>query len=210
MKISFGERIEHQDASKVYIAALASFPALFLVGALFRNAHIETILLDYNRYKSTWYRLNEFSGTHESVHHVLADDETMGYEEKLDRILENDPTEVGVALAYTFEIPHEQIPEELKEHTLFLKNSFGYGHDRLSDKESQKKLLSELSPLFNKIYKSNGVKKIHLFVAAQASMAIALGLHYMDNAHGTIVLHNYDNQTKSHNWSVKFNKGEVG
>lgn len=209
MKISYEERIEHQDASKVYIAALASFPALFLVGTLFRNAHIETILLDYNRHKSKWYQLKELSDREDPVHHVLAEDETVVYEEKLNQILENSPTEVGVSLAYTFEIPNEQIPEELREHTLFLKSSLGYGHDKLSDKESQKELLNELSLLFNQIYKSRGVQKIHLFVSAQASMTIALGLNYMDNAHGVIVLHNYDNQAKTYNWSIAFNKGEV-
>jgi len=209
MKRTFEQRIEHQNASKVYIASLASFPALFLVGTLFRNAHIETILLDYNRHKSKWYQLKELSDREDPVHHVLAEDETVGYEEKLNQILENTPTEVGVSLAYTFEIPNEQIPEELREHTLFLKSSLGCGHDKLSDKESQKELLNELSLLFNHISKSKGVQKIHLFVSAQASMTIALGLNYMDNAHGIIVLHNYDNQAKTYNWSIAFNKGTV-
>jgi hypothetical protein len=210
MKRTFEQRIEHQNASKVYIASLASFPALFLVGTLFRNAHIETILLDYNRHKSKWYQLKELSDREDPVHHVLAEDETVGYEEKLNQILEDSPAEVGVALAYTFEIPNEQIPEELREHTLFLKSSLGYGHDKLSDKESQKELLNELSLLFNQIYKSEGVQKIHLFVSAQASMTIALGLNYMDNAHGVIVLHNYDNEAKAYTWSIVFNKGEIG
>jgi hypothetical protein len=209
MKWAFEHRIEHQNASKVYIASLASFPALFLVGTLFRNAHIETVLLDYNRHKTKWYQLKELSDTEDYVHHILAEDETVGYEAKLNQILENSPTEVGVALAYTFEIPNEQIPEKLREYTLFLKSSLGYGHDKLSDKESQKRLLNELSLLFNQIYKSKGVEKIHLFVSAQASMTIALGLNYMDNAHGVIVLHNYDNQIKSYNWSIIFSKGTI-
>jgi len=31
----------------------------------------------------------------------------------------------------------------------------------------------------------------------------------MDNAHGSIILYNYNNETKTHDWSIKFNKGIV-
>lgn len=209
MKRTFEQRIEHQNASKVYIASLASFPALFLIGTLFRNAHLETILLDYDRYKSKWYPLKELPETEVKVHNVLMGNGSVGYEDKLNSILRQNPPEIGIALAYTFDIPEEQIPVGLRDHTIFLKSSLGYGHDKLSNKETQKQLLEELSLLFNKIYKNKGMQKIHLFVSAQASITVALGLHYMDNAHGALVLHNYDNSAKSYNWSIEFNKGQV-
>ncbi len=209
MKITFAERIETQNASKVYVAALASFPALFLIGTLFRNANIETILLDYDRHKTKWFALEPLSKTEDVAHNVLAGSSGIGYEEKLNDILREKPLEVGIALGYTFDIPEEQIPRELRDHTLFLQNSLGYGHDKLSNIETQKQLLDELSVLFNRIHKNKGMEKIHLFVSAQASMTIALGRQYMDNAHGKLVLHNYDNALREYSWTISFNKGDI-
>ena len=209
MKRTFDQRIEHQNASKVYIAALASFPALFLIGTLFRNAHIETILLDYDRNKTKWFPLDPLSKREEAAHNVIAESNGIGYEDELNDILKENPSEMGIALAYTFNIPGEQIPVELRDSTLFLQNSRGYGHDKLSNVETQKQLLDELSVLFNRIHKNLGMEKIHLFVSAQASMTVALGRQYMDNAHGKLVLHNYDNALREYSWTITFNKGDI-
>ena len=129
---------------------------------MFRNAHIETILLDYDRYKTKWFPLEPLSKIEDVAHNVLAGSSGIGYEEKLNDILRKKPLEVGIALGYTFDIPEEQIPRKLRDHTLFLQNSLGYGHDKLSNVETQKQLINELSVLFNKIHKSPGMKKMHL------------------------------------------------
>lgn len=199
-------RIQNKNSKKVYVGALGSFPYLFLLGALFRNAYSEVITLDFDRHKSKWYKLPLFNEKEKSITHILLHKEKSIYEKILE-LNNSNKNEVGIALSYTFEINKNAIPISIKNHTLFLKHSNGIGHDKLSNEESQKELLKELSFYIATLWNTHN--KIHLFVSAQASMCINIGKIYMNNAHGTLILHNYDNNSKSYNWSIEFNQGDL-
>jgi hypothetical protein len=205
-KTLISERIQNKNSKKVYVSSLGSFPYLFLLGSLFRNAYSEVITLDFDRHKSKWYKLPAFSEKKENITHILMyEDMTIG--EKINELNNLDIAEVGIALSYTFEVNKHAISSNLQNHTLYLTHSYGAGHDKLSNEDAQKELLQELSGYIATL--GNTHKKIHLFVSAQASMCINIGKIYMNNAHGILVLHNYDNPSKSYNWYVEFNQGKV-
>ena len=203
------ERVQNKKSQKVYIGALGSFPYLFLLGGLFRNAYSHIILLDYNRHADgggKWYKLPSINESKEKLTHQLMY-EVKTIEEKIDELNKSNSNEVGIALSYTFPINKDAIPMHLKNNILYLQNSYGIGHDKLSNEESQRELLNELSVYLASLWYKH--EKIHLFVSAQSSICINIGKSYMNNAHGVLVLHNYDNDTSKYNWSVEFHKGTI-
>jgi len=208
-KILLGERVENKESVKVYIAALGSFPYLFLLGALARNAYSNVKFLDFNRYKDggKWYILPLFKTTdNQLTHKLLYNQDNTTIEDEINRLNNNDAN-VGIALGYTFPIKKEVIPSSLQNNTLYLTSSEETRHDILSNEEAQELLLKDISYYLNSLSKPN--RDIHLFVSAQASMCMNIGKHYMDNAHGAILLYNYSNETRTHDWSIKFHKGVV-
>ncbi len=208
-KTLLGERVENKESIKVYIAALGSFPYLFLLGALVRNAYSNVKFIDFNRYKDggKWYILPPFKTTDKQLtHKLLYNQNNTTIEDEINRLNKND-NDVGIALGYTFPIKKEVIPPSLQNNTLYLTSSENTRHDILSSEEAQESLLKDISYYLNSLSKSN--RDIHLFVSAQSSMCMNIGKHYMDNAHGSIILYNYNNETKTHDWAIKFNKGVV-
>jgi len=208
-KTLLGERVENKESVKVYIAALGSFPYLFLLGALVRNAYSNVKFIDFNRYKDggKWYILPPFKTTNKQLtHKLLYNQNNTTIEDEINRLNKND-SDVGIALGYTFPIKKEVIPSPLKNNTLYLTSSVETRHDILSSEESQEALLKDISYYLNRLSKPN--KNIHLFVSAQSSMCMNIGKHYMDNAHGSVILYNYNNETKTHDWGIKFSKGLV-
>jgi len=208
-KTLIGERIENKESVKIYIAALGSFPYLFLLGTLARNAYSNVKFLDFNRYKNggKWYILPPFKTTdNQLIHKLLYSQDNTTIENEINRLNKND-NDVGIALGYTFPIRKETIPTFLQNTTLYLTSSEETRHDILSSEESQESLLKDISYYLNRLSKPN--RNIHLFVSAQSSMCMNMGKHYMDNAHGSIILYNYNNDIKTHDWSITFNKGVV-
>ena len=142
------ERVKNKNSKKVYVAALGSFPYLFLLGSLFKNAYSHINILDYDRHASgggRWYKLPFSNEESRTVHHELVVNSTMSIDERINELNDSSIQEVAIALSYTFGINKDAIPEDLKNNTLYLKHSLGIGHDKLSDEESQRELLKELS-----------------------------------------------------------------
>jgi len=189
----------------IYLGALGSFPYLYLIGSLFRDGYSDKLqLLDYERGKSKWYILPKYK-SEDIKHELMYQNENTTIEDELERISEFD--DVGIALSYTFKIEKNTIIESFRDKTLFLRLSSGFGHDNLSNIEVQTDLMKKVSGYISRL--SGGKKKVHLFVSAQASVCLNLGRFYMNNSHGKIVLHNYDHSSKSYNWSITYEKGNI-
>ncbi len=202
----FESRFEDSDTQKIYVAALGGFPYLFLLGMLFRNGYSKVEVLDFKRFdhEGKWYALDRYSDS--SATHKLLYEQGLTIENEIERIKTSSNSEAAIALAYTFPIEKDRIPAQLKNDTLFLKNSLGIGHDKLSNHSLQNDLLQELSYYLGSI--GNRKEKIHLFVSAQASMCINIGKILMDNGHPNIIVHNYNVNSRSYDWSLSVNEIE--
>ncbi len=209
---TFGDHTLTSSTKKIYIAALGSFPFLFLSGTYFRNSNKETIILDSDRNNDNrWHRLHQFDTRETTLisQSNISIDVPAAVNNLIDRLKSTDITnrDVGIALSFTFQIRQEDIPEELRVKTLFLTLNDGCGHNKLDSEEAQNKIVGKLSGIFNTF--SKDFDRIHLFVASQASFQIRLGRNYMDNSHGTLTLHNYNNDIRGYDWSVNFKRGEI-
>lgn len=203
MKKNFEKRIDHSESNKIYMAVIGSFPYMYLMGTLLRNGHIKSIIMEYSNRNNRWKRLDSY-GTKASNEML---DSTLTISNEIFKLANNNSQDVGIALCYTFEIFKNTIDSPLKEDTLFIKNSLGIGHYFLNNEETQESLIDELLQYIHQL--SQNGKRVHLFVAAQASFCVNLGKRYQDNATGTIVLHNYDNDKKRYTWEIEFNKGNI-
>lgn len=195
------DRKDHKGAPHVYLAALGSFPYLFGLGACFRSAHTPLTILEHDRGDNKWKVMPKFSD--DNPHHIVAGDLDTPLHQAMEDLMQKQGDECGLALAYTFNITKEDIPEYLQNNTLILNHSMGVGHDLLANEVVQKTLLGELSVILTDLGKVK--KKVHLFVSAQASICINMGKRYQDNAHGTLILHCYNSKSKSYPWAIEFN-----
>ncbi|MBE0513908.1 SAVED domain-containing protein [Sulfurimonas sp.] len=201
------ERIENKESSRAYLAALGSFPYLFLLGTLVRNAYSNTKIMDFNRYKDggKWYVLPPMSTNAEKIVHMLHYGANT-IDAEIYRFNQNNE-DIGIALSYTFLMEKTTIPIELRNNTLYLRLSVEPRHDNVASEEIQTELLKDISYYLRTLAKPG--RNIHLFVAAQASMCLNLGVNYMDNAHGQLIVYNFDRDILQHNWAVKIKNEEI-
>jgi len=200
LKKSFEKRFDHSESNKIYMAAIGSFPYIFLIGTLLRNGHIKSSIMDYNNEKEEWFTLPPFGPV---AHHEILNSSN-ALESEINRLATNNSNDVGIALSYTYEVYKNTIPLELQDSTLYLKNTLGIGHYLLNAEETQQSLINELLQIIQALSKND--KKIHLFISAQASFCVNFGKRYQDNVTGAIVLHNYDGESKQYNWAIELNK----
>lgn len=203
IKKSFDKRIDHSESNKIYIAAIGSFPYMYLMGSLLRNGHINSLPMEYDNNSSKWKRLEEYGPKATNI--TLKENSSI--DQEIDILANNTSNDVGIALCYTYKIFENTLPDNLINNTIYLKNSLGIGHYYLSFNDTQEDLISEILQYIHKLGK-NG-KRVHLFVSAQASFCVNLGKKYQDNVSGTVLLHNYDAEAKEYSWNIEFNQGEV-
>lgn len=203
LQTSFRKRIDHSESNKIYMAAIGSFPYMYLMGSLPRNGHINSLIMDYDNKSSKWKLLEQYGPRATNI--SLKDNTSIN--EEIDTFANSTSNDVGIALCYTYEIFENTLPNNLKNNTIFLKNSLGIGHYYLNASDTQENLISEILQYIHRL--SQNGKVVHLFVSAQASFCVNLGKRYQDNATGTIILYNYDNSLKTYTWKIEFNKGNV-
>jgi hypothetical protein len=129
------------------LSILGSFPYLFLLGALTRNAYSNVKVLDFDRYQDggKWYVLPLFNTTKEILTHKLHYNfKDITIDDEINRLNVNN-NDVGIVLGYTFPIDKSVIPEKIRDNTLYLTTSHPTRHDILSNEESQKTLLKDIS-----------------------------------------------------------------
>jgi len=202
----FENRTKHKAAQKLYLAALGSFPYLYALGTLLRNAHGTVRILEHARNASggnKWHVLDTISDE-ENITHLVQGDEARPYMNAVKELSCNANQDIGLALSYSFEISQSDLPESLRDSTVILKHSLGNGLDKLSNDSYQEKLLSELTVILNTLSKRS--QRVHLFVSAQASMCINLGKCYQDNVHAPLQLYSYT-RDQGYNWSISFDQG---
>ena len=119
---------------------------------------------------------------------------------KVDSLKYNGNKEVGIAISNSFTIEKNSVPQNLLDDTLFLVIDDEIGINSVDGLISQNSLLEQLTNIMGEF--SNTKDTIHLFVAARASFCIRFGTHYMPKTYPTIVLHNYNKDSKQRDWYI--------
>lgn len=204
-KDNINHRTMNNNVENTYIAGLGGFPHLFVCGSLFGSAYASNItVLDYDRDNSKWYTLPLVG---ESAKYVLLNNKDKSLKETISKLLKGNSEDIGIAICNTFSIDKKSIPNNMKNKTIFIEPNIGRDFDSVDNKTAQDSLIKQLSLIMGEM--SNTKKRIHLFVAARASFCIKLGIGYMPQTHGKVVLHNYNKITKKRDWAIELVDGEV-
>lgn len=193
------QRISHSGTKTAYLAALGSIPYLYLTGTLFRNGHLHLRVLEHDRNEDKWHLLDT-AGMPKSLAYQ--------YTDKTDRneilqVIESSHSEdVGVAISFTNKIRPCELPEMIRDRTISVGLNSEFEFDALPCESVQDEIVNEIAHFLTSISKCTS--RIHLFICAQASIAIKLGRLYQNGMMGEIVIHNYDAPSKSYNWAIHF------
>lgn len=210
-KWSVRNRIEHKDVANIYLCGLTNIPMLFLYGTLFRNAHTkyDIRLIESFRFKEKgWKELNQYNDNSNEIEFILDGSNNEPINSEIQRLITSSYNEVGIGLSFTQNINRDAVPKHLQNETLFLESTLGVDYEIVSSYEAQKELIQKLIKIFSQ-FSDKGKDKIHLFISAQSTFLINLGIHYQDNMHGTIVIYNYNNNDNIYEWSIEFNQGRI-
>lgn len=203
-KFEIKPRSKNKYVDNTYIAGLGGFPHLYLMGSNFGSAYASKVsIFDFNRDNQVWYIPNQ-GGTRIKYR---VNFENINVEKKVNEFKYNGKDEVGIAISNSFTIEKDSIPVELVNDTLFLILEESLGINNVEGQITQNSLLEQLTNIIGEL--SNTKSKIHLFVSARASFCINLGSRYMPKTYPTIVLHNYNKDTRKRDWSIELKNGEV-
>lgn len=203
-KFEIKPRSKNKHVDNTYIAGLGGFPYLYLMGSNFGSAYASKVsIFDFNRDNQVWYIPNQ-GGTRIKYR---VNFENINVEKKVNELKYNGKDEVGIAISNSFTIEKDSIPVELVNDTLFLILEESLGINNVEGQITQNSLLEQLTNIIGEL--SNTKSKIHLFVSARASFCINLGSRYMPKTYPTIVLHNYNKDTRKRDWSIELKNGEV-
>lgn len=185
--------------SQIYLCGFTRIPFLFLYGYLFHVISSKITYLEKSHSTQGWTLMDK----KEKLLKIK------GFN-KLKAVTPNSKGQIGLALSFTYSIKCEHLPDLLQNHTLFL----GIESPSRNQINNQANLEATVKDLVHKVIDNysneKAVSEIHLFIAAQTTVAIELGRNYQPKGmHKDIVIHNYDIATNSYTWALKISNEEV-
>ncbi len=188
------------EAPIIVFAGLAPVPLLYAVGVSFLNRS-NLKVMDYNRFEQKWHMLDE-----------LDDGENLKISYP-DSVIDED---VAIAMPFTLSIAEAQIPQSLRDKIIWIRlsNSSEPKTDALSSEEKLKRILRDFHDCIRNLRSREGyenIKRIHLFVATQASTVFKLGTEYQANVYPDIRIYHFQGDEGKYSWgvSVKSSKFEL-
>ena len=185
------------DAPFLVFAGLAPVPFLYAAGIKISN-RANLITMDYDRFRQSWHTLDDLDD--------LEDVEITFPKNFSD-------TEIAIAMPFTVDIPKSQIPNQLSRNTIWIRlTGAGPRTDAMSSSEKLNRVLKKVHDLIRNLRGKDGydqIKKIHLFVAAQASTVFKLGTEYQPNAYPTIQIYHFDAEQGKYTWYVCVGNNDI-
>nr|WP_244623202.1 SAVED domain-containing protein [Shewanella salipaludis] len=188
----FNRFILNNNCKKLYLGGLQRIPFLIAYGSRFRANIDEVKFYDKIHNNSRWSLMDEMDDGISIIQSEL--------------VLPNDKGDIGVAIGLTNPIQEHQLPNLLKDHTIFISPNVSPKHNLVMNQENINRLTLEIKELVSEISRVENVNKIHFFVSAQSSIAISLGMRYQDGIHKNWVIHNFDAPTGTYTWAIELDK----
>lgn len=196
------QRTQHVTAKQAYITALGSIPYLFMIGTFLRDGHLPLKIFDFDRNKNKFHSLDDYpSGA------ILLKFKDNVEIENISSITPNVYDEIALAIEFTQKIKYEDLPEELRNHTLHLKLNTGYKFDSLPENDEQEMIVKEISHLISSLKKNANL--VNIFISAQASVVLRLGTMYQEGLHGKIKIWHWNSSLGNYEWCLTIDGGSV-
>jgi hypothetical protein len=189
----FNRFIVHDNCKKLYIGGLARIPFLVAYGSLLRTLTAEVVYFDKFQRDGKWKKLQE-----ENKKISLKQVELIS--------IPNTNGDVGVAIGFTTPINSTQLPEALKNHTTIISPSIESERNLIQNQVNLESISYEIQSIIDTLSASENVKKIHLFLSVQSSLAIQIGRRYQEGIHRNWVVYNFNPATSSYEWALEVKK----
>ncbi len=192
----FNRFIVHDKCKKLYIGGLARIPFLVAYGSLLRNLTAEVVYFDKFHRNSKWKTLQE-----ENTKVILKHDQLIN--------TPNENGDIGIAIGFSTPINKDQLPEALQSHTTLISPSSVSERNLIQNQENLESISDEVQSIVDKLSTSKNVKRIHMFLSVQSSLAIQIGRRYQEGTHRKWVIHNFNPDTGSYEWAIEISKNGV-
>ncbi|ABZ76359.1 hypothetical protein Shal_1794 [Shewanella halifaxensis HAW-EB4] len=176
--------------SNVHYGGMPPVPLGFLAGYTLGNTS-EINLWDYNRDEG-WYKVDGFNDSNNPV--VNWD------------LYKDESDEVCLILGISFFVHVSALGERIGGGSHVSISMPSTKHDNMSSIEKLKNFQSEFREIMNK-FTSDGIRRVHIFCAAQASFNFAMGQQITKN-HPTCIVYEFVNSESDmkYPWGIKFNE----
>lgn len=193
----FHRFIIQEKCRKLYIGGLARVPFLVSYGALLRNTGIDIQFFDKSHNgQREWILLNEEKK--DLTYYVDSED-----------IVENNNGEIAIAVSFTSKVTEAQMPEALIGHTLFINPSVTPSRNLIKNQENLSEAAKFISSKIDEFSQKQNVKRIHLFLSVQATLALALGQRYQEGMHKNWIIHNFNANNGQYEWGLELSASGV-
>lgn len=192
----FNRFIVHDNCKKIYIGGLARVPFLVAYGSLLRTLTASVVYFDKLHRGASWKTLQE---ENKKI--------TLQYNELISS--PNNNGDIGIAIGFTTPINCTQLPEALQNHTTIISPSIESERNLIQNQENLESISGEVQKIIDKLSESEKVKRIHLFLSVQSSLAIQIGRRYQEGIHRNWVVHNFNPAAGSYEWALEVKKEGV-
>lgn len=114
--------------------------------------------------------------------------------------------ELGIAVGFTTQINKSQIPENLRNHTTLISASSQSERNLIQNQENLESISGEIQRIIDTLSTTDNVKRIHLFLSVQSSLAIQIGRIYQEGIHRNWVVHNFNPVEGGYEWAIEINR----
>lgn len=185
----FKRFVLHHQCEKLYIGGLARIPFLVAYGVFLRNVS----------------NITYFDKMHGSTNWRMLDNEDVNIQlsntEPLPKADENG--NVGLAVGLSTPILQDQLPVEFQNNTAILSSTTLVERNLVLNQENLQRLSSSLLATIDALSRDPKVRRIHLFLSVQSSLAIEIGRKFQEGIHKTWVIHNFNGNKGHYEWALE-------
>ena len=190
----FGRFVLHNHCEKLYIGGLARIPFLVAYGVFLRN--VSNIVY--------------FDKIHRDMNWRLLNDEDLNIQLNNVKFIAqpNESGDIGIALGFSTPILKEQLPSSLQNVTSVITPTSEADRNLILNQENLQRTSASLAEMIDVLSRNPDVKRIHLFLSIQSSLAIEIGRKFQEGIHKPWVIHNFDGKSGQYEWGIELsNKG---
>lgn len=196
-KVDIYKRFVLNDGcEKLYLGGLHRTPLLVAYGSRFRANTKNIIFFDKVQKTDTWSLLEE-------------ENKKIELEVVQRQVVPNLNGNIGIAIGFTFPVNEGQLPDEFKGHTLFISPNCETGHNLIMNQTNLLSVCHDIKVEVSRLSSIKGVEKIHFFLCVQSTLALAIGMKYQEGMHRNWVIHNYNGQKGTYDWSLEMDANKI-
>lgn len=191
----FKRFVIHHQCEKLYIGGLARVPFLVAYGVFLRNVS-NIIYFDRVHASTNWQLLNE-----EDVNIQLKSFESLPEA--------NEDGDVGLALGLSTPILKSQLPSKLQNSTALIIPTCEASRNLILNQDNLQRISEKLVGWVDELSRLPRVKRIHLFLSVQSSLAIEIGRRFQEGIHKAWIIHNFDGKSGKYTWAIELHDSGI-